>query len=205
VTKPDGNPGIKHSLLEDVQAILASALIAALGVYLLQSSHVVTGGSAGLTLLLAQSFNLDFALAYPLISLPFMALAFWRRGIRFTVKSLITISTLSVFSYALPQLINLSSIQAWFGAILGNLLLGVAMLMMFRHSTSLGGFNVIALIAQDRLNWKAGYVQMALDAAVVISFAAINPSWSALWAIIGVVTLNFVLATNHRPDRYIAG
>jgi len=195
----------KHSVFEDIQAIITSALPAALGIYLLQSSHVVTGGSAGLTLLLSKILNWNFSIAYPLVSLPFMALALWRRGLRFTLKSIATILTLSFFNYCLPQLLDLSSVQAWFGAILGNLLLGVAMLIMFRHSTSLGGFNVIALIAQDKLNWKAGYVQMALDAAVVLGFTMANFNLSALWAILGVATLNFVLATNHRPDRYIAG
>jgi uncharacterized membrane-anchored protein YitT (DUF2179 family) len=195
----------KHTLYEDAQAILTSTLIAAFGIYLLQSSQVVTGGSAGLTLLLSKNLGWNFSIAYPLISIPFMALALWRRGLTFTLKSIVTVGALSVFTYFIPQLIDLSSIQSWFGAILGNLLLGVAMLIMFRHGTSLGGFNVIALIAQDKFKWKAGLVQMALDAAVVIGFAVTNFSWSAIWAIIGAVTLNLVLATNHRPDRYIAG
>lgn len=196
---------IRHSLFEDFQAILTSALLAALGIYLLQVSNVVTGGSAGLTLLLSESFGWNFAIAYPLISLPFMALALWRRGLKFTVKSLITIGALSIFNFFMPQLLDFSSVQSWFGAITGNLLVGVSMLIMFRHGTSLGGFNVIALIAQDRFGWKAGYVQMFLDAFVVGTFALVNLSWNSLWAVIGAITLNLVLATNHRPDRYIAG
>jgi uncharacterized membrane-anchored protein YitT (DUF2179 family) len=196
---------IKHTWLEDAQAILTSTLLAALGIYLLQSSHVVTGGSAGLTLLICQVMGWNFALAYPIMSLPFMALALWRRGLTFTLKSMLTVAVLSVFSYFLPRLIDLSSVTAWFGAILGNLLVGVGMLIMFRHRTSLGGFNVIALIAQDKFGWRAGYVQMVLDGLVVGGFALTSLSWSSLWAIIGAVALNLVLATNHRPDRYIAG
>ena len=195
----------RHSAFEDIQAIISSALLAALGIYLLQSSHVVTGGSAGLTLLLSKVFDWNFSLAYPIVSLPFMALALWRRGLEFTLKSIATILLLSIFNFYLPQLLDLSLVQPWFGAILGNLLLGVGMLMMFRHGTSLGGFNVIALLAQDRFGWKAGYVQMALDAVVVLGFGLMSFSLTALWSILGVITLNFVLATNHRPDRYIAG
>jgi uncharacterized membrane-anchored protein YitT (DUF2179 family) len=195
----------KHSLFEDVQAVLLSTLIAAFGIFMLQSAHVVTGGSAGLTLLLCQNLGWQFAIAYPIISIPFMALAFWRRGWQFTLKSMITVGCLSVFSYFMPQLVDLSSIQNWFGAILGNLLIGVSMLIMFRHGTSLGGFNVLALIAQDKLGFKAGYVQMFLDASVVIGFAVTDLSWASLWAVAGAVALNMVLATNHRPDRYIAG
>ena len=199
------DPEIDHSWFEDGQAIVTSTLMAALGVYLLQSAHVVTGGAAGLTLLMCQWLGWNFALAYPLVSIPFMALALWRRGLTFTLKSMLTVALLSVFNFYLPHLVDLSSVTPWFGAVLGNLLLGVSMLIMFRHRTSLGGFNVIALIAQDKLGWKAGFVQMSLDAMIVGGFALANLSWSSLWAIIGVVVLNMVLATNHRPDRYIAG
>jgi uncharacterized membrane-anchored protein YitT (DUF2179 family) len=205
VSNHQNSTEIDHSWFEDGQAILTSTLMAALGIYLLQASDVVTGGSAGLTLLLSKFMGWNFAFAYPLVSIPFMALALWRRGLTFTLKSILTVGLLSVFNFFMPRLIDLSAITPWFGAILGNLLLGVSMLIMFRHRTSLGGFNVIALIAQDRLGWKAGYVQMTLDALVVGGFAFTSLSWSSLWAILGVVVLNLVLATNHRPDRYIAG
>ena len=42
-----------HSLLDDIVGITASSLLAAIGIFLMDSGHVVTGGIAGLALLTA--------------------------------------------------------------------------------------------------------------------------------------------------------
>ena len=77
------------------------------------------------------------------------------------------------------------------------------MLILFRHRSSLGGFNTLALLVQERYGWRAGYVQLALDATVVAaSFALVSPAMVALSAL-GAVVVNLVLALNHRPDRYL--
>jgi uncharacterized membrane-anchored protein YitT (DUF2179 family) len=85
----------------------------------------------------------------------------------------------------------------------GNLLAGTGLLILFRHGASLGGFNVFALLTQEKLGWRAGYVQMILDVAVVLSsFLVVAPDVVALSAL-GAVVLNIVLAFNHRPGRYM--
>ncbi len=56
---------------------------------------------------------------------------------------------------------------------------------------------------QEKLGLRAGYVQMALDVAVVLgSFLVVEPDVVALSAL-GAVVLNLVLAFNHRPGRYM--
>ena len=57
----------------------------------------------------------------------------------------------------------------------GNLLIGIGVLIVFRHSASLGGFNVLALLAQERLGWRAGHVQMGFDVAVVLLALTVVP------------------------------
>ena len=87
---------------------------------------------------------------------------------------------------------------------LGNLLVGLGLLIIFRHGASLGGFNVLALILQERLNLRAGYVQMGLDVSVILlALLAVSPLTVVLSAA-GAVVLNIFLAFNHRPGRYLA-
>ena len=89
---------------------------------------------------------------------------------------------------------------------MGNLLAGIGILVVFRHRSSLGGFNVVALLCQERLGWRAGYVQMALDVSVVLAFAAVSHDLAlALASAVGAVLLNLVIAMNHRPGRYTGG
>ena len=77
------------------------------------------------------------------------------------------------------------------------------MLMLFRHHWSLGGLNTLALLAQERFGWRAGYVQLALDATIIAaSLSIVSPPVVALSAT-GAVVLNLVLAFNHRPGRYL--
>lgn len=84
-----------------------------------------------------------------------------------------------------------------------NLLIGIGVLIVFRHSASLGGFNVLALPAQERLCWRAGYVQLGFDVAVVLLALTVVPPVGVLLSALGVVVLNTVLAMNHRPGRYL--
>lgn len=56
---------------------------------------------------------------------------------------------------------------------------------------------------QEKLGLRAGYVQMALDVAVVMaSFLVVDPGIVALSAL-GAVVLNLVLAVNHRSGRSV--
>ena len=97
---------------------------------------------------------------------------------------------------------DLGPVEPVYAALVGNLLAGVGILVVFRHGSSLGGFNVVALMCQERLGLRAGYVQMALDVAVVLAFAAVSDLGVVLASGAGAVLLNLVIALNHRPGRY---
>jgi len=60
------------------------------------------------------------------------------------------------------------------------------------------------LIAQKKLGWRAGHVQMAFDALIVSSALLTVPLDRVVMSIIAVLVLNLVIATNHRPGRYVA-
>jgi uncharacterized membrane-anchored protein YitT (DUF2179 family) len=82
--------------------------------------------------------------------------------------------------------------------------MGNGFLILFRHSASLGGLGILALIAQKKLGWRAGHVQMVFDALIVSSALLTVPLSRVVMSIIAVLVLNLVIATNHRPGRYVA-
>jgi len=192
-----------HRAWEDAQALATGSLVAALGLLFLKQAGLLPGGTMGLALLLHYLTALDLSLALLLANLPFYALACWRMGREFTVKTLAAVSLTAAFAWALPQGLVLGEVSPLAGAVLGGLLVGIAILVLFRHHASLGGLNVVVLYLQDRFGWKPGVVQMGLDAAIVVG--------GGLWAtdaarlgcsVLAVGVLNLVLAINHRPDRY---
>ena len=192
-----------HSPPEDVLGLFAGVFTVSLGVYLIQTCAAVTGGTAGLSLLLSYATPVGFGWLFVLINLPAFVVAAWQKGIVFTVKSLLCVVGVSFATQVHADVLGLHSLDRAYGVVGGNLLAGTGLLILFRHGASLGGFNVFALLTQEKLGWRAGYVQMALDVAVVLAaFLVVDPDVVALSAL-GAVVLNIVLAFNHRPGRYM--
>ena len=99
---------MRHSLVEDVFGLLSGTFVASRGIYLLHAAHAVTGGTAGLSLLVGYATGWSFSIMYVLANLPFLALALVRKGWRFTLRTLLSIGLLSAFSavhqLAMPNL-----------------------------------------------------------------------------------------------------
>jgi uncharacterized membrane-anchored protein YitT (DUF2179 family) len=187
------NP-LRHSLVEDVLGILTGTLVASLGLFLLKSTAAVTGGTAGLALLVSYAAPVPFGVLFFAINVPFFVLALWKKGLNFTVRTMIAVALVSVFSSVHPNAVQLVDLNPIYAVIAGNALAGVGLLILFRHKASLGGFNILALILQDRLGWRAGYTQMGLDVVIILLMVALSAA--------GAVLLNLILALNHRPGRY---
>ncbi|WP_104118941.1 YitT family protein [Arthrobacter sp. B1805] len=196
-------PIVKHSALEDILGIITGTFTVSLGLFLLKASGAVTGGTAGLALLLSYVGDLPFSVLFFAVNVPFFALAVWKKGWDFTLRTMAAVALVSGLSYLHPLALGKLTLDPLYAALGGNLLAGVGLLILFRHKASLGGFNILALILQERLNWRAGYVQMALDTAIVLAaFAVVEPA-AVLLSAAGAVLLNLVLALNHRPGRYL--
>jgi uncharacterized membrane-anchored protein YitT (DUF2179 family) len=91
-----------------------------------------------------------------------------------------------------------------FAAVAGGLLVGVGFVILFRHRASLGGLNVLVLWCQDRFGWRAGWVQLGLDATILLcAWPWLDGSRLAL-SVLAAVAMNLALAVNHKPGRYLA-
>ncbi|CAH0538978.1 hypothetical protein VMF7928_01808 [Vibrio marisflavi CECT 7928] len=192
----------KHSKHEDWVAILTGTFLVAQGVFFLQSAHLLTGGTAGLALLFSQLSGIQFGQLYFLLNCPFYLLAWKRFGSRFAINSVISGGLVSIISDHLTTFITLSNISPVYCAISGGLLMGLGMLILFRHQSSLGGFNVLCLYIQDKLGISVGKVQVMIDMCILFaSFFFTSPKLIAL-SVFGAIILNLVLAMNHKPTRY---
>lgn len=195
---------LPHTPAEDVLGMLTGTYLASLGLYLLHTAQVVTGGTAGLSLLITYVVSPPFSVVFFAVNVPFFALALWKKGWGFTAKSVLAVALVSAFSTIHEHAMPLPDLSAPYAVVTGNLLAGVALLILFRHNASLGGFGILAVILQERVGWRAGYVQMALDVVVVASALFVVPVSNVALSAVGAVILNLVLAFNHRPERYRA-
>ena len=117
-----------------------------------------------------------------------------------------TVNALETGRYdpSLPLAFKIDQINPAYAAVMGGLLAGVGLLILFRHRASLGGVNVLVLYLQERYGWRAGYVQLALDGTITaMSIPLISPSAIAM-SLLGALVLNLTIAINHQPGRYVA-
>jgi len=192
----------KHTLFEDLQAIFTGAIAVALGVLFLKQAGLLTGGTTGLAILIHYSTGLNFGLTLFCVNLPFYILAVKRMGWRFTLKTLFAVFLVSIMAEFIPIWLKIDAIDPIFAAVGGGLLVGMGLLIVFRHKASMGGFNVLALYIQDRYGIPVGKTQMALDVSIVVAGLWLIPPWLLLVSVTGAVVLNFVLTVNHKPGRY---
>lgn len=195
---------IRHSPLEDAIALLSGTVLVVLGIAMFRQASMVAGGTTGIAFLVHYASHVNFGLALFLINLPFYWLAWRHMGREFTLKTFAAVALLSAETELLPRVLSFSTLHPLFAAVAGGLLIGTGMLILFRHRASIGGIGVVAVLLQERKGWRAGKVQMTIDCAIVGAALFVVPLPQVLLSVLGALTLNLVLAMNHRPGRYVA-
>ncbi len=191
-----------HTAFEDAQALITATLFVALGVAMFSQAGLLAGGTAGIAFLIHYATGWRFGAVFFVINLPFYWLAVRNMGWVFTIKTFCAIALLSLFTELMPLALRFEVLQPLYAGVMGGCLIGVGLLMLFRHRASLGGLNILVLYLQDRLGWRAGKVQMAIDCLIVLlALVLVEPAQVAI-SVLGAVALNLVVAVNHRPGRY---
>jgi uncharacterized membrane-anchored protein YitT (DUF2179 family) len=191
-------------LLDDAQAVGTAVVMASLGLALLNSAGLMTGGTPGLGFLLSYATGVPLGAALFLVNLPFYILGWRGLGARFTLKTLGAVSALSLGVEVVRQVVVVRTPPVY-AALVGGVLIGTGLLVMFRHKASFGGINILALFLQKRLGWPAGKVQMVVDLAILTGALFIMDIQRVGWSVLGSLAVNAVLVWNHRPGRYLPG
>lgn len=202
--KKHPDPVQRHSMFEDVQALITGTLLVSLGVALLGKASLITGGTVGIAFLLHYVTGISFGKLFFAVNLPFYYLAVKKMGWHFTLKTFGAVFLLSVFSELMPLVFRVEMLNPLYAAIMGGLLCGVGLLVLFRHKASLGGINVLVLYLQERYGLRAGMVQLGLDSAIMMLSISKISFTSVAISLLGAAMLNLTLAINHRPGRYMA-
>lgn len=194
----------QHSKIEDALAMLIGTFILSFAMTLLQQAGIMTGGTAGLSLLIHYITDLKFGVLFFLINIPFYYFAYKKMGIALVVKTFIAVALLAGFTEIIPQFFHLSDVNPIYATIFANVLMGVSFLILFRHRSSLGGINLLALYLQERFQIPAGKVQLGIDLAILLASLFFVDWKLILISILGVIILNSIVLLNHKSTRYVA-
>lgn len=193
---------LPHSRAEDVHALLIGSSFVGFGLVLLKTAGLVTGGLAGVALIISYVTGWPVGILFVGLNLPFFLMAQRKLGWVFTAKSLATILALAAFSELMPQGLKLEGINPAFAAAFGGSLIGMGVLSLARHRASIGGIGIMAIYLQERYGMSAGKVQMTFDLIIVgASFPVIGLE-RLVYSALGAVALNMIMLVYHRPGRY---
>ena len=195
---------LRHAWYDDALAFVTGTLFITIGVSMFTHAGLLTGGTAGLAFLAHYATGIGFGPLFFAINLPFYALAWRAMGRAFTLKTFAAVTLLSTLTSVIPRWAGFAVLDPWFAAVAGGLLMGTGFLVLFRHHASLGGLNILVLVLQKRFGWRAGWVQMGIDGAILLASLAVVEPHRILMSIAGALALNLTLALNHRPGRYVA-
>lgn len=200
----DLNHTSHHSILDDIQGISLGVLLAGVGLHMLTTVGLITGQTAGVAVIISYLTGYSFGVVFFLVNIPFYLLAWQRLGSVFTIKSIISVTLLSILTELLPLGMVFSYLDPALAAVIFGALTGLGLLALFRHNGSLGGLGVVALLIQDNTGFRAGWVQLIFDTAVFGVAFFLFDAWVVLFSLLGAVVLNLIITINHRRDRYVA-
>lgn len=194
--------GVPHSHFEDAYALVVGCILLTLGLVLLKAAGLVTGGIAGIALLVSYVVPLPPGLLFTLINIPFFGFAYTAMGPEFMWKTIAVNAGIAAFSVAMRWGLAVEHIEPLFAAIVGGTLIGMGILALARHGAGVGGTGVVTLWLQQRHGINAGLSQIAFDCVILaVSLSVID--WTSLaWSALSAAAISAVLIAWHRPGRY---
>jgi uncharacterized membrane-anchored protein YitT (DUF2179 family) len=192
----------RHTPIEDVHALLIGSSFIAVGLTLLKAAGLVTGGVAGMALIVSYLTHWPVGTVFLLLNIPFYLLAQRTLGWMFTAKTLATNLLLAGLAFGMPSWLRLTHVDPVFAAVFGGTILGMGVLALARHKSSVGGIGVLALWLYEKKGISAGKVQMASDCLIVAAAFAVISWEKLLLSIVSAVALSVVIIANHKPGRY---
>lgn len=197
-------PAVPHSLLEDAYAIVTGCLFIMLGMVWLKAAGLVTGGIAGLALLVSYVAPLPAGVLFTLLNLPFLLVAERVMGRTAMVKAMIANLIISGLALIAPLAFRLEDVNGLFAALFGGTVIGAGILLLARHQVGVGGLGIMAIALERRRGWNAGRTQLACDALMLLAaIPVLNPSAGRFAvSLLSAAAVAGVLIMFHKPGRY---
>ena len=179
----------KDELINYVFIISGSIILSLAVVGFFLPNQVITGGTAGLALLLHYITPLTIGSLIALINLPLLIVGNKYLGKMFAIRTIITILLISVFIDFFSQVINLKPfiIDTTLSAIFGGIFVGLGLALVIKGNSSAGGSTILARIISSKTEIKPGQVILIIDSIIVLSsLFIIEDTAKILWSIISI-------------------
>lgn len=182
---------MKKEVFNYVFITIGSLLLAFGVVGFLNPNKIVTGGTAGLAILLHHLVDLPTGVLLTIINIPLLLVSIKFLGKYFAIKTIITIVLTALFIDVLAEGISLKALSEniLLATLYGGVVIGVGLGLIFKGGASAGGGTILAKIITVKFNVKTSTVIFILDAFVVVLAGVVFRSIElALWGMISIFT-----------------
>lgn len=189
-----------RNLMKQMVMIVAGCILVALGIQIFAASHIVLGGTAGMGLILHRITGLTVGMLFFVINIPFYFLSVRQLGIRFTLKTFLSVTLLSVLTDQMSVFLKIEVPYTVIGAVVGGALIGFGLTMLFRSNSSLGGINILALFLDRRYGINPGKTIMISDICIVLSALLVFTVMEVAYSILAIFVMSAVLGRYHKKS-----
>lgn len=183
------NFSTKNEIINYAFIISGSFVLALAVVGFFLPNQIITGGTAGLALLLHYITPLTIGSLIVLINLPLLILGSKYLGKMFAIRTVITIVLISLFIDFFAQIIKLEPfiIDTILSSIFGGIFIGLGLALVIKGNSSAGGSTIIAKIISSKTEIKPAQVILVIDTIIILSALFIlEDRAKILWSVISI-------------------
>lgn len=170
--------------------IILGSLFLGLGVvWFFVPNQLITGGTAGLSLLLHYVTPFTIGTLMIAVNLPLLAIGIKYLGKMFAVRTVVTILLISIIIDFFEEILQLKAfvLDTTLAAIFGGIFVGIGLALVIKGNSSAGGSTIIARIVASKIEIKPGKVILVIDTLIVLSALFIfDDNIKVLWSVISI-------------------
>jgi len=176
--------------------ILLGNTIYALGVVLfIVPNGLVTGGTTGLALAAKHFFNIPISLFVSVFNVAMFGIGYWILGRQFALTTLLSTVYYPIALAFFEKILGypLLTSDALLSALLGGIMIGVAIGLVIKNNASTGGMDIPPLVLQKKLGIPVSVGMYGFDFTILLLQMFYSPIENVLYGIVLVLTYTIVL------------
>lgn len=181
---------IKNEELKNYLTITVASFILALGIVgFFTPNEIITGGTAGLALLLHYITPFTIGSLVVAVNLPLLIVGWKYLGKHFAIRTVVTIALISLLIDFFDKIIELKPfvVDSPLSAIFGGILIGVGLALVIKGNSSAGGSTIVARIIASKTEIKPSSVILVIDSLIILSSLFIfEDSTKVLWSVVSI-------------------
>src|SRR5664279_2413296 len=192
---------IRTVILDYTIMLIGLSLYALSWILFLVPAQITGGGISGLSAVIFYSTKIPIGLTFFLINVVLVAIAMKILGASFGIKTIFSMIVLSLL-FSIPQSLFPDAIikDNFLSAVLGGMLGGVGIGLVFSRGGSTGGTDIVAMIINKYRNISPGRIIMYCDVIIIgSSYFLVHSLDKMVYGFVSMAVVSYTL------DAYLSG